>query len=102
MKNCWLQISQIGSKYAKRKACNKKQGGDLIRVPQSSQALHDGVEGCHAKFGGCTLLATESEPSVLKLIRAMELILQDQLKARPSPSVSANLRNLNVNSFSLR
>ena len=44
--------------------------------------IQENVQICQSKFGGRTILATESEPSVLKIINAVELILQDGLKVR--------------------
>ena len=52
------------------------------------------------RSGGRTLLATENEPSVAKVIGGLELILQDGLK--PKVPVSLKNMNLNVNSFTLR
>ena len=67
---------------------------ELIKV------IRDNVHICQTKFGGRTLLATETEPSVMKVINGLELILSDGLKARNA----MNLKNitLSVNSFSLR
>ena len=62
--------------------------------------INDNVKICQEKFGGRTLLATESEAAVVKVINGIELILQDGLKAKSL----VNLKNisLNVNHFSLR
>jgi len=46
------------------------------------------------------VLATESEPCVLKIVNSVELILQDGLKPRSSSHIK-NI-NLNVHNFSLR
>lgn len=62
--------------------------------------INENVSCCKNKFGGRTLLATENEQSVLKIINGVEIILQDGLKAKSG----LNLKNvnLNVNHFSLR
>ena len=64
------------------------------------KVIRENVTTCQLKFGGRTLLATEAETSVLKILNGFELILQDGLKARNG----VNLKNisLSVNSFSLR
>lgn len=62
--------------------------------------IRDNTLICKDKFGGRTLLATESEPSVAKVIGGLELILQDGLK--PKAPVTLKNMNLNVNSFTLR
>ncbi len=73
---------------------NLQYRDDLIKV------IRDNVHICQGKYGGRTLLATEAEPSVMKVINGLELILSDGLKAKNG----MNLKNitLNVNSFSLR
>ena len=62
--------------------------------------IHENVKSCQSKFGGRTVLATESEPCVLKIIHAFELILQDGLKPKSSSQLKSI--NLNVHNFSLR
>lgn len=64
------------------------------------KVIKDNVKLCETKFGGRTLLATEAETSVVKVLNGFELILQDGLKTKNG----VNLKNisLNVNSFSLR
>lgn len=62
--------------------------------------IHDNVSVCKEKFGGRTLLATESEVCVSKAIGGLELILQDGLK--PKVPVTLKNMNLNVNNFTLR
>lgn len=64
------------------------------------KTIRENVEICRNKFGGRTLLATETEPSVVKVINSIELILQDRLKVKSAVNIK-NI-NLNVNHFSFR
>lgn len=67
---------------------------ELIKI------IRDNVQSCENKFGGKTLLATEAEQSVMRVINGFELILQDGLKVKNGVNIKSI--NLNVNSFSLR
>lgn len=71
-----------------------KYRDELLKV------IHDNVKICQSKFGGRTLLATETETSVVKVLNGFELILQDRLKSRNG--VNLKHISLNVNNFSLR
>jgi len=65
------------------------------------QTINENVNFCQSKFGGRTVLATESEPSVKKVISAIEFILQNGLKPK-SDKVNLKNINLNVSHFSIR
>lgn len=72
----------------------KQYRDELVKI------VRENVQVCQNKFGGKTLLATETEQAVLKVLNGLELILQNGLKARNT----VNLKNitLSVNSFSFR
>ena len=68
------------------------------------KVIRDNVALCQSKFGNCTLLATESDACVAKVIQAVELILQDGLRHRNASQSALQLKNVNfnVNQFRLR
>jgi hypothetical protein len=76
------------------------ESGNIRYRDELIKVIRDNVQICEKKFGGRTLLATEAEPSVMKVINGFELILQDGLKIKNG--VNLKSMNLNVNSFSLR
>ncbi|XP_046649805.1 sorting nexin-29-like [Daphnia pulicaria] len=76
------------------------ESGNIRYRDELIKVIRDNVQICEKKFGGRTLLATEAEPSVMKVINGFELILQDGLKIKNG--VNLKSINLNVNSFSLR
>ena len=76
------------------------EGGNVQYRDELIKVIRDNVRNCEKRFGGRTLLATEAEPSVVKVINGFELILQDGLKVKNG--VNLKSMNLNVNSFSLR
>lgn len=76
------------------------ESGNIRYRDELIKVIRDNVQICEKKFGGRTLLATEAELSVMKVINGFELILQDGLKIKNG--VNLKSINLNVNSFSLR
>ncbi|XP_032777046.1 sorting nexin-29 isoform X1 [Daphnia magna] len=76
------------------------ESGSMQYRDELIKIIRENVQNCEKKFGGKTLLATEAEQSVIRVINGFELILQDGLKVKNG--VNLKSINLNVNSFSLR